>query len=134
MPKPSIDHIGVIVPDIEKALALLENLFGVTPGPIKDKESMGLRLAMVEFENVGLELIQYTDEESSFKPILGGREGMNHVSVQVPDMDVAIKTMAANQVQPADGSPFQGSKGPLAFNRAETALGMLFELYQVADK
>ena len=133
MSKPHIDHIGVIVPDMEKALSLLEKLFGVEPGPIKEKEAMGLRLALVEFENVGLELIQYTDKNSSFKSILGEREGMNHISVKVPDMDAALGNLEENKVKLADGFPVQGSNGPLAFNRAETSLGMLFELYQIKD-
>ena len=133
MSKPSIDHIGVIVPDLEAALTLLKNLFGVEPGPIKEKEAMGLRLAMVEFANVSLELIQYTDEQSSFRPVLGQALGMNHVSIQVPDMEAALKRLETQGVGPAQGFPIQGSRGPLAFNRAETALGMLFELYQTRD-
>ena len=133
MSKPHIDHIGVIVPDMEKALSLLEKLFGVEPGPIKEKEAMGLRLALVEFENVGLELIQYTDPESPFKPVLGEKEGMNHISVQVSDMEGTLKNLNESEVKLADGFPVQGSKGPLAFNRPETSLGMLFELYQVRD-
>ncbi len=134
MSKPRIDHIGVIVPDIPKALKLLESLFGVEPGEIKEKEAIGLRLAMVEFENVALELIQYTDENSSFKPILGQRDGMNHVSIRVPDMDKAVEALDENGVGLAVGFPFRGSRGPLAFHKPGTALGMLFELYQTGDR
>ena len=133
MPKPHIDHIGIIVPDIEKALGLLNNLFGVEPSVIKEKEAIGLKLAMVEFENVNLELIQYTDENSSFKAVLGEPEGVNHVSIQVADMDRTVKRMEESGVKPAQGFPSQGSKGPLAFNRPETALGMLFEMYQTKE-
>lgn len=133
MSKPRIDHIGVIVPDIDKALDLLHNLFGLEPGGIKEKEAIGLRLAMVEFENVSLELIQYTDEQSSFKPVLGESPGMNHVSIQVPNMAAAVAGLEENGVKLAQGFPIQGSRGPLAFNRAGTALGMLFELYQTQD-
>ena len=103
------------------------------PSVIKEKEAIGLKLAMVEFENVNLELIQYTSPDSSLKPILGDQDGVNHISVQVPDMDAAVARMEESGVKLAEGFPSQGSKGPLAFNRPRTALGMLFELYQIKE-
>lgn len=131
MSKPYIDHVGFVVEDLESALEMFGALWGLEPGPIKEKAEVGLRMASLEAANVTLELIQFTGAPSDFEEVLGRRPGLNHLGVRVDDMAPALKRMAEAGVAPAPGFPIQGSRGALVFNRPETAAGVLFELCEI---
>lgn len=133
MPKPHLDHVGLIVRDMDNALDLFKNVFGVEPGEVREKQAMGLKLCILELANVNLELIQYTDDNSSFKPILGEAAGVNHLSLRVDNLDESTAKLESAGGNLAEGFPIQGSKGPLAFNHPESSLGILLELYQLSD-
>ena len=55
-----IDHIGIIVADLEKAAAKLKPLFG--DASIKEMPEVGLRVAEFHPANVTIELLQYTED------------------------------------------------------------------------
>jgi hypothetical protein len=54
---PRVDHIGIIVPDLEAAIAKLSRLLeGLLPQR-RDLPEVGLRLAEFQTENLNIELI-----------------------------------------------------------------------------
>ena len=60
MSAPHIDHIGIIVADIEQATARLKPLFG-DHALVRELPEVGLRVAEFHAANVVIELLQYTD-------------------------------------------------------------------------
>ena len=72
MSKTRIDHIGILVADLEGAIARFAPLFG-TPRMVKEMPEHGLRVAEFDTENVTVELLQYTGENDEFAPRGDGR-------------------------------------------------------------
>jgi len=128
MNPPVVDHIGIIVEDLDQALKLFENLYGLRPAARKDMPEVGLRIAHLKAANIDLELLQYTGAEGGFaEKTMGRRPGVNHFSVRVEDVDEAVARFGDNGVRVMEGFPRQGSHGRVAFFEPDTADGVLME-------
>jgi methylmalonyl-CoA/ethylmalonyl-CoA epimerase len=127
--RPIVDHIGVIVPDLDAAVALFTKLFG--GGPVKTKEmaDVGLRIAEFAAANVTVELLQYTGENDAFaKDVMGEAPGVNHISFRVAGLASATEAVAAVGAKPMDGFPRQGAHGQVVFFEPASTGGVRFEL------
>lgn len=126
---PRIDHVGVIVADLERASAVFRRLLGTGPSLTKEMPEAGIRLARFEAANIAVELIEYVDDGDSFgRKVMGDAIGLNHLSVEVGDVTVAVDAMAAAGLSPQDGFPCAGSTGEIAFFETEPATGVLLEV------
>ena len=88
---PKIDHIGVIVADLEQASFTFGRLLGIKPSLIKDMPDAGIRLVRFEAANIAIELIQYLEGKSDFgRQAMGDAVGLNHLSIDVADMPTPL--------------------------------------------
>ena len=125
-----IDHIGIIVADVEAAVRRLKPLFGDAV-EIKELAEVGLRVAEFRAANVTVELLQYTGTNDAFaRRVMGERLGLNHVSACVEDVDRALAKLRAAGLQPMEGFPRQGAHGRVAFFEPDATTGLLFEICQ----
>ena len=125
-----IDHIGIIVADLEAAVRRLKPLFGDAV-EIKELAEVGLRVAEFRAANVTVELLQYTGKNDAFaRRVMGERLGLNHVSARVEDVDRALAKLRAAGLQPMEGFPRQGAHGRVAFFEPDATTGLLFEICQ----
>jgi methylmalonyl-CoA/ethylmalonyl-CoA epimerase len=130
MSAPRIDHIGIVVADLEVAVQRLKPLFGDRIR-IKELVDVGLRVAEFEAQNVTVELLQYTGAKDAFaRRVMGERTGLNHVSARVADLERAIEQLRAAGFRPMDGFPRQGAHGRVAFFEPDPVTGLLFEICQ----
>lgn len=130
MTKTRIDHIGIIVADLEAAIVQFTLLFG-TPKMIKEMPENGLRVAEFDTENVTVELLQYTGENDAFaREVMGERLGLNHISAAVPDLDQSVADLSGAGFRIMDGFPTQGAHGQVAFFHPDDTTGLLFEVCQ----
>lgn len=129
MTGPYIDHIGIIVEDMDRAISLFERLLGVRPVALKEMHEVGLRVAQIKAENVDIELIQYTTKEEGFaQKVMGSKPGINHISVRVDDVERSSKRFEKEGAKLMDGFPRQGSHGQVAFLQPESTEGILLEI------
>ena len=129
--KMAVDHIGVVVPDLDQAIETFRTLFGIEPEGRQERPDVGVRLVMFHTANVTIELLQYLDYGSGFsKSVMGGGIGLNHVCFKVDNVDKAIRHMADNGVEMIDGFPVQGAHGKVAFFKPEKTHGFFFEVCQ----
>lgn len=130
MSAPHIDHIGIIVTDLELAIGRLGALFGGAP-VVKELADVGLRVAEFHATNVTVELLQYTGTNDAFaRRVMGEQIGLNHVSARVEDVDRSLAELRAAGLQPMDGFPRQGAHGRVAFFAPDAVTGLLFEICQ----
>ena len=128
MTKPHIDHIGIVVADIEAAVERFRPLFGDSE-PIRELADYGLRVAMIETANVTIELLQYTGEGDDFaRGVMGERLGLNHVSARVDDVPESVEALTAQGFRMMDGFPRPGAHGEVAFFERDETTGLLFEV------
>ena len=129
MNAPRIGHIGVIVDDLDQAIALFENLFDLKPARVHAMEDVGIKIAHMNAENIDIELIQYTREEGNLaREVMGAKSGINHISVEVRDVHAAVNGFDKQGVKVMEGFPRPGSHGTVAFFSPETTEGILLEV------
>lgn len=130
MTMPYIDHIGIIVADLDQASAKLRPLFG-DPVRIKELPEVGLRVAEFQAANVLIELLQYAGGDADFaRGVMGEHTGLNHISLRVADVDRSIAELGAAGFAPMEGFPRQGAHGRVAFFEPDAVTGLLFEVCQ----
>jgi methylmalonyl-CoA epimerase len=126
---PHIDHIGIIVADLEQAAARLRPLFG-EHAAIRELPEAGLRVAEFHAANVTIELLQYSGDAAFARRVMGERLGLNHISARVDDVDRSIAELTAAGFTPMQGFPRQGAHGRVAFFEPDPLTGLLFEVCQ----
>ena len=125
-----IDHIGIIVADLDAAVRRLQPLFGDSVR-IKELADAGLRVAEFQAANVTVELLQYTGKDDAFaRQVMGERLGLNHVSARVENVDYALSELRSAGLRPQEGFPRQGAHGRVAFFEPDAVTGLLFEICQ----
>ena len=129
MTLPTIDHIGIIVDDLDKAIEMFEHLFQIKPTKVTELADAGLKIAHLEARNIGIELIQYAGGDEGFgRRVMGPGRGVNHMSIQVEDTDSAVKDLQDKGLRVMEGFPRTGSHGRVAFFEPETTRDILLEI------
>ncbi len=129
MNKPVVNHIGVIVADLDAGIAMFKRLFGGDPASVKEMPEMGLKIAVFEAANVAIELLQYTGTNDEFaKQAMGEAPGVNHISFGVGKLADTIGELEAAGAELRDGFPCQGAHGRVAFFEPSSTGGVLFEV------
>lgn len=127
MTPPHIDHIGIIVADLEQAAEQMRPLFGEI-ALIRELPEVGLRVAEFHAANVVIELLQYSGEAAFARRVMGERLGLNHISARVDNVDRSISELGAAGLVPMQGFPRQGAHGRVAFFEPDPLTGLLFEV------
>lgn len=126
----TIDHIGILVADLEAAVKQLQPLFGGAPA-MRELADAGLRVAEFQAANVTVELLQYTGKNDAFaRRVMGERPGLNHLSARVEDVERSLAELRAAGLRPQEGFPRQGAHGKVAFFEPDPVTGLLFEICQ----
>ena len=126
--RPRIDHLGIIVPDLDPAVARFSRLLeGLTPVR-RDLPEVGLRIAEFQTENLNIELIAYDGPAEFARQVMGNDIGINHLTIQVEDVGQAITRMTDAGLRVQDGFPRRGAHGTVAFFQRDAATGLLLEV------
>jgi len=130
----AIDHIGIVVRDLEAAISAYERALGV---PCQ-RESLSERQIEVAFFPVGesrVELITPTSPESAVSRFLEKRgEGLHHVAYRVEDVAAALAQAQAAGLRLVDTEARPGAHGTLvAFVHPASLHGVLTEFVQEVE-
>jgi hypothetical protein len=79
-------------------------------------------------QNIEIELIQYTTEDTFGQKVMGPEKGINHLSVRVKDIRKALKDCQHKGLKVMEGFPREGSHGQVAFFEPHTTEGILLEI------
>ncbi len=127
-PPPRIAHIGIAVPDLQKALAFYRDVLGVAPHPPETAD--GATIVALPFGEAQVELLEPQDPESPVAKFLAKRgPGIHHVCYRVPDLDAALDACRAAGYRLVDEVPRTGAGGHrIAFVHPKATEGILLEL------
>ncbi|MFC2066760.1 VOC family protein [Chloroflexota bacterium] len=131
--KAELDHIHIVVKDVDKAVAFFELLLGISF--TKDMQSKELakkwhyRSRMASLGTIGIELLQPTSPESLFARFIERRgEGIQAISLKVDDIEDAIKEMQTSNIRLVSTLEHGGLKE--AQFHPKDAFGVMIELCQ----
>ena len=129
-----IDHVAIIVRNIEQALVFYRDTLGIIPSEIKEVPTEQVRIAFLPMggpDGSELELIEPITPNSSLTRFLEKRgEGLHHICLEVADIDAALAEMQEKGVPVLDKQPRIASGGRAIFLHPKGTNGVLLELLE----
>jgi methylmalonyl-CoA/ethylmalonyl-CoA epimerase len=128
-----INHIAVIVDDIEKALIPYRKGLGLVPSEIEYVESFHVRVAFLPIGDTQIEFVQPLGNEGELAEFLKMGGGLHHIAVEVEDIHQALDHMNNVGIPMEDTVPRPGAHdSTVAFAKKEGFHGVVVELVQPA--
>lgn len=130
-----IDHVGVAVDDLDGALALFAETFGMRVAHREIVQEQGVEAVLLDVGEGHVELLSPLGEQTPVGKFLAKRgPGIHHVAYRVDDVAAAIATLRGKGVPLIDETPRVGISGSLvAFLHPKGSGGVLTELVQPAE-
>ncbi|HLX40653.1 MAG TPA: methylmalonyl-CoA epimerase [Ktedonobacteraceae bacterium] len=129
-----IDHVAIIVRDIEQALHFYRDTLGIAPREIKDVPTEQVRIAFLPMGGPNgseIELIQPTVSDSSLTKFLEKRgEGLHHICLEVDDIDATLQDLQTKGASVLDQQPRIAAEGRAIFLHPGGTHGVLLELIE----
>ena len=138
-----LDHVSILVPDIEKALNLFTTVFGLRPWKygVTEVPEEGIKSVIIPVGKGNLEsieLLEPIDSQSPYGRFLQERgEGLYHISLLVDNLDAEVKSLRdkgvsvdeAYQLPPSFPIPAR-----IAWVDPKSAFGVTIELVELPAK
>ena len=123
-----IDHIGIVVRDLDKAIKLYSEAFGFKVKMIEVMKENQTRIALIPVGEVLLELIEPTGPGRAQRFLEEQGEGFHHICFRVQDIDKALKEVG-QRVKVRDEKPRPGVAGSrIAFLDPQSLFNVKTEL------
>jgi len=131
-----IDHVAVIVRNIEQALQFYRDTLGIEPSAIKEVPSEQVRIAFLPLggpQGSEIELVEPLNANSSLAKFLEKRgEGLHHICLEVDDIDASLQEMQEKGAPVLDTQPRVAAEGRAIFLHPKGTNGVLLELIEKA--
>ena len=126
-----INHIAIVVENIEQALAVYRDAIGLSLAHIAEEPAEQVRVAFLPTASGEIELIQPLTDDSGVAKFLARRgEGLHHVCFEVDSIEATIREMTARGLDVL-GEPRVNERGETyIFVHPKSAHGVLIELYE----
>ena len=127
-----IDHIGIAVKDLDQAIKLYKEAFGMEPSLVYESAYTKAKIAFFPLGEVKIELIQPTNPESVMAKFLEKKgEGIHHISYKVKDVDSSLVELEKKGIQLIDKKSRKVRENErVGFLNPKSTLGVLTELIQ----
>ena len=134
MPKVTqINHVAVVVQDLEKALLFWRDALGMELHELRDVLAEKSKVAFLPLSGSEVELVLPTTQDSGIAKYLAKRgPGMHHICLEVDDIEGMLAQLKSKRVRLINEEPRTASDGKkYAFIHPESTAGVLVELYQI---
>ena len=127
-----IDHLAVVVEDIEASLVFWRDAMGLDVSDLKDVPEESARVAFLPVGDSKIELVQPTDAGTGLARYLAKRgSGMHHICLEVSDIESMLSSLKEKGVRLINEQPRVEAGGvKYAFIHPESTQGVLVELYE----
>ena len=134
--KAILDHVGIAVQDLGKALAFYRDALGLEVETPEEVYSQRVRAHFIPVGQSSIELLEATASDSAIAKYVEKRgPGIHHITLRVPDIRAALARLKARGVRLVDEQPRPGAEGSIiAFVHPSAAHGVLVELKQAARR
>jgi methylmalonyl-CoA/ethylmalonyl-CoA epimerase len=123
-----IDHVGILVTDLEAAVRFYSETFGLEPGPIESRDQPPIRRCCLKLGDAEIELIEARDPDQTMMRLLPHRHpGIYHLGLRVEDVDAAAADLRERGVPLVD-TVREGDEMRIQFLHPDAAQGTLIEL------
>jgi methylmalonyl-CoA epimerase len=126
-----IDHIAIVVENLDIALGVYRDALGMTVTAVREMPEQDVVMAFLPSGDSEIELLEPIHADSGIGKYLAKRgEGLHHICLEVDDIVTTLADLKAKGAQLIDEVPKQGAYGKIAFIHPKGAHGVLVELIQ----
>ena len=128
-----INHVAVVVEDMEKALSFWRDVLGMALHELRDVPAENSQVAFLPLPGSEVELVMPTTDDSGIARYLARRgPGMHHLCLEVDDIDGMLSQLRSQGIRLINEEPRLAADGKkYAFIHPESTGGVLVELYQL---
>lgn len=130
-----IDHIAIVVEDIDEALKFWRDALGLELSHVEDVPSQKSVVAFLPTQESEVELVKPTANDTGVARFLQSRgPGMHHICFEVDDIHACLERLKNRGVRLINETPTVGAGGKqIAFIHPESTHGVLVELYELSS-
>jgi methylmalonyl-CoA/ethylmalonyl-CoA epimerase len=130
-----IDHVGVAVEDLDQAIALHEQAYGLEMVHREVVEEQGVEAVLLDVGSSHVELLRPLQPDTAAGRFLATRgPGLHHVAYRVDDIESALDALRDRGLQLIDETPRVGIRDSrVAFVHPRSTGGVLTEIVQPAE-
>jgi methylmalonyl-CoA/ethylmalonyl-CoA epimerase len=129
----SINHVAVVVDNMEKALSFWRDALGMQLHELRDVPAEQSQVAFLPLAGSEVELVMPTSDDSGIAKYLAKRgPGMHHICLEVDDIVEMLAHLQAKGVRLINEEARTSADGKkYAFIHPESTSGVLVELYEL---
>lgn len=129
----SINHVAVVVDDMEKALSFWRDALGMEMHELRNVPAEKSQVAFLPLAGSEVELVKPTSDDSGIAKYLAKRgPGMHHICLEVDDILGMLAQLRSKGVRLINEEPRTSAEGKkYAFIHPESTAGVLVELYEL---
>ena len=126
-----VDHIGILVSNLDEAVKLYEDCFGAEVDKVETISGQGVKAAILSLgQGAKLELLEPLPGSNMDKVLEKRGEGLHHITFEVGDVDNEISRLSEKGVDLIDKKSRPGLEGMVAFIHPKSLRGVLVEFCQ----
>jgi methylmalonyl-CoA epimerase len=133
-----IDHVAIVVRDLEAALRFYRDMLGIAPSRVLDFPRESVKIAFLPMGGPGgseIELLESTDPAGGVARYLEKRgEGLHHLCLEVEDIDAALAELTAAGATVLDAAPRPTAEGRGVFLHPKGTGGVLLDLVEREER
>ncbi len=128
----AIDHIGIVVRNIEEEAKRYKALVGVELVHTAVHEAFDVKVGFLDCGNTEIELLEPLSIEGGIGRYLEKRgPGLHHICFETEDIEAHLERLKNGGVELIDQKPRDGAVGDVAFLHPRAGGGALIELNQL---
>lgn len=132
MPQIKLNHLAIVVENLEDALPFWRDALGLPAGEVQDVPQESVKIAFLESGESHVELVQPTSDDSGIGKYLAKKgQGMHHVCFEVEDIGAALAKMKEKGIELINEEARERDGRKYAFIHPKSTGGVLVELYEV---
>lgn len=130
-----IDHIAIVVKDLESALENFKNVISINHVDLEDVPTEKVKVAILKLEDTKIELVQPLELDSPISKFLTEKgEGIHHLAITADDIEKDVERASSNGAKILGGIR-SGSYGrKITFIHPKSVNGVLMEICQAAPQ
>ena len=127
-----IDHVAVVVEDIERALTVFQDALGLEVSHTGTLPEQGVKIAFLPVGESDIELLEPISAGTGVAKFLAQRgEGVHHICLEVEDIDATLLDLRDKGVRLINRTPVAGAHGRVAFIHPKSTHGIMIELVEL---
>lgn len=135
MTEVKINHLAVVVENIDDSLAFWRDALGLPLGKVEDVPAEEVQVAFLDAGDAHIELVQPTTEASGIAKYLAKKgAGLHHVCFEVADIEAALQQMTDKGIDLINDTPRERDGRRYAFVHPRSTGGVLVELYEIKSE